>query len=241
MGPASRIVGGAGAAGVAAGREPRWRGACVSLALALGSILGRFARVTMVPCSRPEHHAPAHLPDELLRALLRERSRFLSFARRRLHASDDAEDVFQEALARASSRLGGLRDCGALEAWFFRVLRTVAFDHAARVDAEARKRAALALEAAPDATAPPHDTCACSLRELENLSDAYREILTRVVLHEEPLGDAANALGVTPNSAGVRLHRARHALRGALAARCGTTSSSACLDCGCDDRPSGDG
>lgn len=190
-----------------------------------------------VPCTNPEHRAPGHVPDDLLRVLAAGRPRFLAFARKRVGSAADAEDVLQEAMTRASTRLVGLRDCASLEAWFFRVIRSVVADHVTKARAESTKRRALTEDPAlaPAVVADePAATCACSLDELGKLKDGYREIVERVDVGEEPLADVASALGVTTNNAGVRLHRARKALREALLDRCGTTSSARCLACGCD-------
>ena len=45
--------------------------------------------------------------------------------------------------------------------------------------------------------------------------------------------DFAEETGSTPGSAGVRLHRAREALRRQLARSCGTCLPHGCLDCAC--------
>ena len=53
------------------------------------------------------------------------RSHALAVARTMLGASDDVEDVVQEALIRAYTRVGALRDRGNLIAWMRQVTRTV--------------------------------------------------------------------------------------------------------------------
>jgi len=45
--------------------------------------------------------------------------------------------------------------------------------------------------------------------------------------------DVAAELGVTPNNAAVRLHRARGALKKRLEQTCGTCTQHGCLDCTC--------
>jgi DNA-directed RNA polymerase specialized sigma24 family protein len=46
------------------------------------------------------------------------------------------------------------------------------------------------------------------------------DLLRRAELEETPLRRLADELGITANNAGVRLHRAREALRRAMQARC---------------------
>ena len=76
--------------------------------------------------------------------------------------------------------------------------------------------------------------CACSLGQLEHIRPEYADILRHVDIEEQPLSEAAAALGITPNNASVRLHRARKALREQLQSFCGVSSMRACLNCGCD-------
>jgi RNA polymerase sigma-70 factor (ECF subfamily) len=63
----------------------------------------------------------------------------------------------------------------------------------------------------------------------------YAEILRRVDLDEEPLSEVARQLGITPNNASVRLHRARRSLRRQLERSCGTCATHGCLDCRCGE------
>ena len=53
-------------------------------------------------------------------------------------------------------------------------------------------------------------------RELERLSDGERAVLELVALDGLTVGEAAQALGIGPVAARVRLHRARRLLRGRL-------------------------
>jgi hypothetical protein len=68
---------------------------------------------------------------------------------------------------------------------------------------------------------------------MELLKPEYREMLHRVELEEVSLRETAATLGLTPNNASVRLHRARQALRLALMHMCGTCAEHGCLDCTC--------
>ena len=171
--------------------------------------------------------------SELLQTLAGRRATFLEFVRRRVRSDADAKDLLQQALIKATEKLHSLRSGERVDAWFFRVLRNVIADHYAD---GARREARLTLLAREASEAPPADAvaCGCSLGLLETLHADYAAILRRVDLGEEPLDDVARALGITPNNAKVRLHRARKALRGALLSFCGTESLRACQSCGCD-------
>lgn len=173
--------------------------------------------------------------DALLSVLANARPAFVAFASRRLGSAADAEDVVQQAMLRATTTIDALRDRERVVAWFYRVLRNMIADHLA---SRARRDARLApLDEEVESRAveePPADVCGCGLSLLEGLRGEYADVVRRVDLEEEPLDEVARALTITSNNAKVRLHRARNALRSALAARCGTDSARACADCSCD-------
>ena len=68
---------------------------------------------------------------------------------------------------------------------------------------------------------------------LPTLKVEYAELLRRVELEGEPVKDVANAVGITPNNAGVRLQRARKALLREVQRSCRTCAPHGCLDCTC--------
>lgn len=182
---------------------------------------------------RADVAAGASLARELLVMLAEQRSAFLAFVRKRLRSGADADDLLQQALLKAASSIDTVRDGERIEAWFYRVLRNTIADHHlewARRESQVELLAREASEAAPEEAA----VCGCSLGVLDTLRGEYAEILRRVDIDEESLDDAARAVGITPNNAKVRLHRARKALRRALLSFCGTDSARACASCGCD-------
>lgn len=167
----------------------------------------------------------------LLAQLLAHRAAFLAFVRARVPASD-AEDLLQQALLRASTRLDTVRDGERVEAWFYRVLRNAIADH----HADAARREARLADLARDTSVEPSveaSVCRCSLGVLGTLAPDYAAIVRRVDLDELSMAEAAAELGISVNNAKVRLHRARIALRSALLAYCGTNSVKACLACNC--------
>jgi RNA polymerase sigma-70 factor (ECF subfamily) len=177
------------------------------------------------------------LAEQAARELLSHRERFVDFAKRRGVGDGDADEVFQRALVRAVLHIDRLRDPERLTAWFYRILR--------REVARAHERARSLPEPAPEETlervtapagpdADPLATCHCAEPLLEQVRPEYAEILRRVFLGEQSLREAAADLDITPAHAAVRVHRARRAMRRALAAHCGVDSLRACLDCTCD-------
>lgn len=169
----------------------------------------------------------------LERVLKVEREHLLIIVRRHAGGRVDPEEILQIALERALTRGHQLRNPARAAAWLSRIVRNVLVD-------ELRKRrepVALVseLEMAPiddDATID----CWCVVAQAEQLKPEYALILRRVVLDGVSVTELATELGITPNNAMVRMHRAREALRTRLREHCGTTSARSCSDCGCEER-----
>ncbi len=168
--------------------------------------------------------------------LLENQARFLRFVTQRVGNRHTAEEILQEALVRSLDRGGSLRDSESVVAWFYRVLRNALVDHHRKSAAERRAHDGAAAEASP--FVDPDDglkeqTCACVVGMLDSLKPDYAQALRRVEM--DGIGVPAYAIeaGISPNNAGVRLHRARQALRSHLTQLCGTCSHDACQDCAC--------
>jgi RNA polymerase sigma factor (sigma-70 family) len=173
---------------------------------------------------------------EVLRVLLDDHARFLSFLERRVGSRDDAEDILQEAFVRSLDRAASLGGSESATTWFYRVLRNAITDHYRRRDSRGR---ALDRFAAETEVAETPDNgleavvCACVLSLLETLKPEYGAAIRRVDLDGTSVRGYAEEAGITPSNAGVRLHRAREALRRQLARSCGTCLTHGCLDCKC--------
>lgn len=165
--------------------------------------------------------------------LLAHRGELVAFVRRRAGHLVDPDDVVQRAAERALLRSEQLRDRASGRAWLFRIVRNVLADELRELGLPAPE---LAHDAVFDPPAERGETCRCALALARGLKPEYRTILERSVAEEEPIGALARELGITPNNAMVRLHRARRALKVLLAEHCGTTSSASCVDCGCEER-----
>jgi len=177
--------------------------------------------------------APSTPHDQILASLSQERERYVSFVRRKVRSGADAEDLVQQALVRATERIGTLTSPEKRQAWFYRILRNTLADHHAKWALREKKLHELAAEAT-EATPEEVATCACSLGLMDRLNPDYREMLTRIDIDEESIEDVARRKGLTENNVSVKLHRARKSLRNELLAFCGTSSAKECADCGCD-------
>lgn len=187
--------------------------------------------------------AIAGLTPEVVRTLVDNHARFLAFLERRVGRRDVAEEILQEAFVRGIDRGSTLRDGESATAWFYRLLRNALIDHYRRRDAEQRALAVVASE--PDLVEPAPDeelmgvVCACVGALVEGLKPEYADALRCVDLDGASVQSYASSLGITPNNAAVRLHRAREALRKQLTKSCGTCATHGCVDCCCEATPRG--
>lgn len=174
-------------------------------------------------------------PSLNLDPLLSQRNRFKSFLTSRLGGESDAEDVLQEGFIKAVQRIGELRDDERVTAWFYQVLRNAMIDHVRnRNSARQRELAWTELAERDGDEETTRQVCACYEALLPQLKTRDAELLRRVELGNEPVAEVAAALGITPNSASVSLHRARKELRRQLEQFCGDCAAGACLDCDCE-------
>ena len=160
---------------------------------------------------------------------------FLRFLERRVGSRETAEDILQEAFGRAVTRISALRDEESAVAWFYRLLRNAVVDHHRR-----RATAGSALErfaAELETTAPPPEVadeiCGCVSRLAGTLKPEYADALARIDVQGMAVKDYAETQGITAGNAGVRVFRARQALRSQVIASCGTCAEHGCLDCTC--------
>jgi DNA-directed RNA polymerase specialized sigma24 family protein len=77
------------------------------------------------------------------------------------------------------------------------------------------------------------EICGC-VREIAGaLKPEYALAIQSVDIDEMPVQAYAAAAGITPNNAGVRLSRAREALRKQVKESCGTCAEHGCVECHC--------
>lgn len=171
--------------------------------------------------------------------LLDNHARFLGFLERRVGSRDEAEDILQDAFVRSIGRTDSLESAESATAWFYRVLRNALIDRHRREGTRTRAFEQLASEAEDTAAAPDEElesaACACVAALVSTLKPEYGEALRRVDLDGLSVRGFAEEAKITPSNAGVRLHRAREALRRQLARSCGTCLTHGCLDCSCSN------
>ena len=176
-------------------------------------------------------------PDkESLELLVENHRRFLAFLRPRTKTLQDAEEILQSAYLKAVDNEESLDEETAV-AWFYRLLRNALIGYYRRQEVEARAVAQLHESASNQADKDDEELertiCECFRDLLPTLRPEYAELLKSVDLGGSTVAGAAAALGITPNNASVRLHRARLALKTRLEQLCRTCAIHGCLDCNC--------
>lgn len=176
----------------------------------------------------------------LVERLLAHREKFLGFVMRRVESREAAEDILQSAFVRGMEKGGELRDEESAVAWFYRMLRNAVIDHyrgrAAQDRAAEHWLQELETETKPDAMIQDV-ACGCVKEVLVDLKPEYRQAIELVDLEEKSLRDLASTAGIAENNAGVRVHRAREALRKAVKTTCGACAEHGCIDCRCKTNP----
>ncbi len=169
---------------------------------------------------------------ESLAALVASHREFLTFVQRRVGDRALAEEILQDALVKSLPKVGEIRESAV--GWFYRVLRNAIIDHARRRAAQGRKLEALAAEPEAATDAELHDVvCQCVTRLATTLKPEYAEAIQRIDVDGVAVKDYAEQAGISASNAGVRVFRARDALRKQVMRSCGTCAEHGCLDCTC--------
>jgi RNA polymerase sigma factor (sigma-70 family) len=199
----------------------------------------RLSYGIMKPTPSPASAAIERGPDtpEVMRLLLDNHARFLAFLKRRVGSADVAEDILQEAFVRGLGQSESIRNAESAIAWFYRVLRNAVTDHFRRQDSQGRALEQFAAETEAEEAAVDREleavVCQCVLSLVDTLKPEYATALRRVELDGVSVRGYAEEAGITAGNAGVRVHRAREALRKQLVRSCGTCLTHGCIDCQC--------
>jgi len=191
--------------------------------------------------------APEH-PDAALLARLRagddaafaelvrrESGKLLAVARRILRSEEDAEDAVQDALLSAFQNLDGFEGGARLSTWLHRITVNAAL---MRLRSKKRRREDAIEELLPAFAEDGHhlgpvaplrgaaedeilsaELSAIVRRAIDELPDSHRVVLVLRDVEGLDTAETARALGIGPDAAKMRLHRARQALRTVLAQR----------------------
>jgi RNA polymerase sigma factor (sigma-70 family) len=170
-----------------------------------------------------------------LEMLLQNHRAFLGYLERRVGDRALAEDILQDAFAKVITRPEAAPSDEGVVPWFYRMLRNAAIDQLRRRGAASRALDAFAREL--DTQTPPEELtaeiCACIARLARTLKSDYLDALQAVDIQGLPVKAFASQRGLSASNAGVRLFRARAALKKLLIESCGTCCEHGCRDCTC--------
>jgi RNA polymerase sigma factor (sigma-70 family) len=190
---------------------------------------------------KPETPDQPQLDEASVVVALKEGHReFLRFLVRRTANISEAEDVLQDFYLKVVRSARTIRTPGALKGWLAQVLRRTLTDHyrksAVRRSTEERLLSSedIALSVDDDAE---RAVCACLYRILPTLPSGYAQIIWRVDLLGQERHRVARSLHISVNNLGVRIHRARLAVRAALERFCITCPEHGFLNCACENFP----
>jgi RNA polymerase sigma factor (sigma-70 family) len=179
----------------------------------------------------PEESAPI---EDIAATLVANHRDFLAFVEKRVGNRATAEEILQDAFVRSMEKLDTVRDTAI--GWFYRVLRNAIIDHHRRSAAAERRHEAYARE---EQLAESEDeelhrvVCKCVAQLADTLKPEYAAALRRVEVDGVSVKDYAAEVGISSSNAGVRIFRAREALRKQVARSCGTCAVHGCVDCTC--------
>jgi len=170
---------------------------------------------------------------EVAGVLVASHREFLAFVERRVGDRALAEEIVQDALVRSLDHAGEIRDTAI--GWFYRVLRNAIVDRARRAAVQRERLEALAAEV--ETTFEDADlqqvVCRCVGELATTLKPEYADALQRIDVDGMPVKTYAEQAGISASNAGVRVFRAREALRKQVARACGTCATHGCTDCTC--------
>jgi RNA polymerase sigma factor (sigma-70 family) len=143
----------------------------------------------------------------------------LGYVLRRIDSPDAVAEVFAETFLVAWRRLDQVPEGEGARLWLFAVARRVLANYRRgeqrRMVLADRLREELASTLASEPAPAADSTAATAFR---SLGDSDRELLALSGWEGLDPGEIATVLGCSRNAARIRLHRARHRLRSALAA-----------------------
>jgi RNA polymerase sigma factor (sigma-70 family) len=172
--------------------------------------------------------------SDVLSTLVDNHRTFLAFIERRVGNRAVAEEILQSAFVKSLDKLDTIHETAV--GWFYRVLRNAIIDHHRRIGAIDRRLDAYAttLEASTDNEPELLDTiCRCVTELASTLKPEYADALRRIEIDGVTVKAYADETGITTSNAGVRVFRAREALRRQVVRSCGTCATHGCVDCSC--------
>ncbi|HEX5474094.1 MAG TPA: sigma-70 family RNA polymerase sigma factor [Vicinamibacterales bacterium] len=184
----------------------------------------------------PHAENTADESDAGVDVLLENHRAFLRYLERRVGERALAEDILQDAFVKVIDRRDQVPADEGLVPWFYRTLRNAAIDRFRRRAAAGRAADAFARELATHTAPEPEleaEICSCIGRLASTLKTEYAEALHAIDVEGMPVKAFAERHGLSASNAGVRVFRAREALKKRLIESCGTCAEHGCRNCTC--------
>ena len=161
---------------------------------------------------------------------------FLRYLERRVGDRALAEDILQDAFVKVMERPEQAPADEGVVQWFYRTLRNAAIDRFRRQGAATRAVEAFAREMQQHEAPTPEmdgEICTCVSRLASTLKAEYAEALREIDVGGTAVKAFAEQHQLSASNAGVRVFRAREALKKRVAQSCGTCAEHGCMDCTC--------
>jgi RNA polymerase sigma factor (sigma-70 family) len=191
-------------------------------------------------CEQPEldGHGEPTPASAVVATLVANHRAFLAFVERRVGDRNVAEDILQSAFVTNVDKFDTVRETAL--GWFYKVLRNAIIDYRRRKAVADKRREIIAVEAE---TSDERDEelhgvlCKCIAELAITLKPEYADALHKIEIEGIAVKDYAAQVGISSSNAGVRVFRAREALRKQVVRSCGTCAAHGCLDCTCSKVP----
>ena len=174
-----------------------------------------------------------------LATLLDNHRAFLRYLERKVGDRALAEDIVQDAFIKVIDRPVQAPADEGIVPWFYRLLRNAAIDQFRRRGAASRAFESFAQElerhAEPEGEMAT-EICACVGRLVTTLKPEYADALQAIDMHGTAVKAYAGQKGLSTSNAGVRVFRAREALKKRVSESCGTCAEHGCRNCTCQTR-----
>jgi RNA polymerase sigma-70 factor (ECF subfamily) len=162
---------------------------------------------------------PVGLMDERRQAIIEEIPRLRRYARALLRDSDAADDLVQDALERALSRMENWTSGDSPRRWLFTIMHHLFVDQLRRAKRHVQA-VAMMPETIDAVAAPPQQPDKLASQEvlsaLQQIGPERRAALTLVAVEGFSYADAANVLGIPAGTLMSRIARGREELRSIL-------------------------
>jgi RNA polymerase sigma-70 factor (ECF subfamily) len=141
----------------------------------------------------------------------------------------DTEDLVQETMIKVSRSWDSFRGDSALSSWIFKIASNVCVDYFRYSSLRPGLVKEETTVEAPSADGvlsqvASKETKSCVHDNITALPDSYQRILIMYYMDGASLKQIASDIGISANSAKVRLHRARKRFRGACVSTCDISS-----------------